>query len=291
MSGFPEVASGVLTGVYLTAMMFSVGIGLRGGPRPAAAKHGQRVLQLRGLLLNLVLIPAVAVVLTRSLHLTSDVAFALLIVAACPGGRFAPDLTKKAAGDVPLATTQIFLLTKLAPFTAPLTTKWLLGLHQLHVASRPMILSGLLLQTLPLYAGKMLARHRADTATRLRRPLASAVAVSSFAVLAVLVWRSGLASLEILGDRGWLAVAGVAATSLMLGWFFGGARVESRRALVAGGLSRNVALALLLAGLAFPGRHHVQLAVFGIWWILLGAGYTFALIARRRSSSCTIGRP
>jgi bile acid:Na+ symporter, BASS family len=280
-SGFPEVASGVLTGVYLTAMMFSVGLGLQVGPLPVGAERADRSLPLRGLLLNLVLIPAVAVVLTRSLHLTSDVAFALLIVAACPGGRFAPDLTRKAAGDVPLASTQVFVLTKLAPFTAPLTTKWLLGLHQLHVASAPMILSGLLLQTLPLYAGKLLARHRAETATRLRRPLESAVAAASFAVLAVFVWRSGLASLEILGDRGWLAVAGLAAAALALGWLLGGARVESRRALVVGGLSRNVALSLLLAGLAFPGRHHVQLAVFGVWWILLGVSYAFSLIARR----------
>jgi BASS family bile acid:Na+ symporter len=283
-SAFPDVASGVLTGVYLTVMMFWVGLGLRAAPRPTGTKRAPLGPQLLGALLALVIIPALAVVLTRSLRLTSDVAFALLIVAACPGGRFAPDLTRKAAGDVSLASTQIFLLTKLAPFTAPLTTKWLLGLHQLHVASLPMILRGLLLQTLPLYAGKTLARRRAHTASRLERPLSSAVAVATFAVLAVLVWRSGLASLEILGDRGWLAVACVVAGSLALGWLFGGAGVGSRRALVATALSRNVALALLLAGLAFPERHHVQLAVFGIWWILLGAGYTFALIARRTSN-------
>jgi predicted Na+-dependent transporter len=158
----------------------------------------------------------------------------LLIVAACPGGRFAPDVTRKMGGDVALATTQIFIMTKLAPFTAPLTVSGLLGLHQLRVPTLPMVLSGLLLQTLPLYVGRLVAGRRPDVADRLERPLAWMVAIATVAVLAVFLNRSGLASLELLGDRGWLAVAAVVAAALVLGWLLGGSRSESRRATVAG---------------------------------------------------------
>lgn len=283
---FGTLAGSVLTAVYLTAMMFSVGIGLRVGRHPEEAPRGQLGLHLRGLVLDVALIPAVAVGLTRSLHLSSHVGFALLVVAACPGGRFAPHLARIAEGDVAFATSRVLLMTKVGVLTAPLTLKWLLGLHQLHVDWLPMVAQGFLLQMLPLYAGKAVARRRADVADRIERPLRRIVAATTVAVLVVFVWRSGLASVALLGDRGWLAVGGVTVASVALGWLLGGRRSAPRRSLVVGGMSRNLALALLLAGLAFPGRHHVQLAVFGVWWILIGASYAFAWIAANAS-----GRP
>jgi BASS family bile acid:Na+ symporter len=276
---FGTVAGSVLTAVYLVAMMFSVGMGMRAS-RPPPPPHARRPLAptLWALLLNLVLIPCVAVLLTRSLRLSGDVAFAVLVVAACPGGRFAPHLTRIAGGDVALATSQIMLLAKLAVFTAPLTLKWLLGLHRLHVAGLSIIAQGLLLQMVPLYAGKALGRWRGELADRLERPLRAGIVVIALAALTAFLLHSGLESVALLGDRGWLAAGGVAAASLALGWLLPGCSPATTRALVAGAMSRNLALALLLAGLTFPG-HRVQLAVFGVWWILVGASYAVAWIA------------
>jgi BASS family bile acid:Na+ symporter len=259
-------------------MMFSVGIGMRAERLP---KEEQVGLHLHALLLNLVLIPAIAILLTRGLHLASNVGFALLVVAACPAGRFAPHLARLAGGSVAVATTQVLLLGKLAVVTAPLTVRWLLGLHHLHVEAVPMLLQGFALQMLPLYAGRAVARRRVDLAERIEQPLRRFVVLISFAALAVFLWHSGFASLEILGDRGWIAVAGVVIATLAFGWLLGGRQAQASRTIIVSGLSRNLALALLLAGLAFPGGH-VQLAVFGVWWILVGASYLFAWICGRR---------
>jgi predicted Na+-dependent transporter len=281
---FGTAAGAILTAVYLIAMMFSVGIGMRAERLP---KEKQVGLHLQALLLNLVLIPAVTIILTRGLHLASNVGFALLLVAACPAGRFAPHLARIAGGDVSVATTQVLLLAKIAVLTAPLTIRWLLGLHQLDVDAVPMLVKGFALQMLPLYVGRSIARRRADLATQIEQPLRRFVVVATFAVLAAFLWHSGFTSLEILGDRGWIAVAGVMVATLLFGWLLGGRDPQAIRTLITSGLSRNLALALLVAGLAFPGGH-VQLAVFGVWWIFLGAGYLFAwMSAHRRQLAST----
>jgi bile acid:Na+ symporter, BASS family len=281
--GYGSLTGGILTAVYLVAMMFSVGIGLRVGREPAGEKHGQLGIHLRALLFNLVLVPAVAVLLTRSMHLSDDVAVALLLLAATPGGRFAPHFTRIARGEVALASEHTALLGKITVFTAPLTAKALLGLHHLQLTEWPIIADAIVLQVVPLYAGKLIARHRAAFAERVERPLRIFVTLVALATLAAFLAVSGLRSVELLGDRGWLVVLVFAAALLGLGWRLGGLAAFRRRALVIIGLSRNLALALLLAGIGFPGRR-VHLAVFGVWWVLLGISYLFTLIAKRATS-------
>src|SRR5262245_185957 len=281
--GFPSEAGGVLAAIYLVAMMFSVGLGLS-AERLAEEKEKRSKkigLLTRGLLLNLVLLPGLAVLLTRSFGLSSDVSFALLVVAAAPGGRFAPHLTRIAGGNTGMATEETLLLAKLSVFTVPVTTKLMLGVHHLHLEEIPLVVQVLVLQILPLYAGKALARWRSETAARVERPLRTVTSVAAIAVLAAFLIETRLQGLAMLGDRGWLAVVILAAVSVALGGLLGGASTRVRRALIVGGLSRNLALALLVAGLAFPGRR-VQLAVFGVWAILGGVAFLFAeLVAHR----------
>jgi bile acid:Na+ symporter, BASS family len=261
-------------------MMFSVGLGLRAHRRAAPAPRPPRTLRHRALLLNLVLVPGVAAVLARALHLRGDVAAALILVAVSPGGRFTPHLTRLAAGDVSVATGQLLVFSHFAVFTAPLTARWLLGIHHLDVVGSRMVIEGCVLQLVPLYAGDALARRRGEVAERLERALRPVVAVITVAVIVVLVVDSGVASLELLGDRGWLAVGAVAAAAMAMGALLAGRDAAIRRAFVVGAASRNLALALLVAGLAFP-HTRVQLAVFGVWWIFVGAGYAYARIVRR----------
>jgi BASS family bile acid:Na+ symporter len=222
-------------------------------------------------------VPALAVVLTRGLHLSSDVAVALLLVAASPGGRFAPHLARVAHGDVAVATQQTAILTKLAVLSAPLSATWLLRLHLVEIPVLRIIVHGCLLQILPLTAGQALGRARPAVAARIERPLRVGVAIAAIAALCALLNASGVSSLRLLGDRGWLAVASLALTTLALGWLVGGPSPLRRRAIAVGGMSHNLALALLLAHVAAPNGH-AQLAVFGVWWIFVGVSFAFALV-------------
>src|SRR4051794_8326780 len=97
-------AARVLIAAFLVVMMFSLGLELAGQPRKdKASKRHKRRLLLRALLMNLVLMPFIAFALVHALRLSSAVATAVLIVAATPGGRFAPHVAKIAGGDLGLA--------------------------------------------------------------------------------------------------------------------------------------------------------------------------------------------
>jgi BASS family bile acid:Na+ symporter len=271
---------GILIAIYLVAMMLSVGLGLRDDGRHRRHRRHALGILLRALVFNMIFVPAIALVLTRALGVSSDVAIALLLLAVAPGGRYAPQLTRLAGGQVTMATEQTVLACKLTTITAPLTAKLLLGIHHLQVDEWTLLVDVVMLQLLPLYVGKALARWRGDLARRLERPLRIGVIVIALCVLGAFLADSGLASLELLGDRGWIAVLVLAALVLALGWLLSGPEAAVRRSLVIGGLSRNLALALLLASVAFPGRK-VQLAVFGVWWVLFGVACLYAVVVSR----------
>jgi BASS family bile acid:Na+ symporter len=268
----------VLSALYLVSMMFALGLELGGAPKESKEKkRAKRRLLVRGLVINLVLFPAVAYAITRWLHASSDVAIALILLAAVPGGRFAPHLVKLGDGDVPLAIELTLFLAKITAFTAAPTARWLLGIHALDVHELPLILQLVLLQIVPLYAGKWIRRSRRSLGDRMLRPAHTIAVMTMLAVFATVLLKEDRGLAEILHDRAWLAVAVTGITWPLLGWLLAGREDGERRAFAITADAREIALALLLASLAFPNRG-VHTAIFGIWSIyaivaiLLAAG-------------------
>lgn len=268
----------VLSALYLVSMMFALGLELGGAPKDSKQqKRAKRRMLAWGLVINLVLFPAVALGITRALHVTGDVAIALLVLAAVPGGRFAPHLVKLGGGDVPLAIEVTLFLAKLTAFTAAPTARWLLGVHALDVHELPLILQLVLLQIVPLYAGKWLRRHRQALGTRMLRPAHAIALGAMLAVFVTVLLKEDRGLLEIASDRAWLAVALTGIAWPLLGWLLAAREDGARRAFSITADAREIALALLLASLAFPGGG-VHTAIFGIWSIyaivamLLAAG-------------------
>jgi bile acid:Na+ symporter, BASS family len=113
--------------IYLIIMMVSMGLELGGrAPGSKAAKRRRRRLLLRGLAFNLLLLPLFAVLLTRGIHASGDVTVAFLLLAAAPGGRFAPHLARVAGAELGLSVEITLFLAKLVAFTAPLTARLML---------------------------------------------------------------------------------------------------------------------------------------------------------------------
>lgn len=264
-----DAAQGVAA-AYLIAMMFSMGLTLGGAP--AEDRHEKRRLRrlvLRGLGLNLVVLPLLAVVLTRALSASGDVAVALLLLAASPGGRFAPHLSRIAGAHLRLSVELTLFVAKLVSFTAPVTAAWMLHTHRVELKEIGFILQLVVLQLLPYLLGRRLRRRRPELAARLERPFALAPWVLFVAVLALALASRRFAGFgDIAGDRGWLAVAAFAVAAPALGWLVGGPAAATRDALALSGNARDLALALVIAGLAFAERD-VKVAIFGAWLFLL----------------------
>jgi BASS family bile acid:Na+ symporter len=242
-------------------------LGLELGLRPQESKEekrDQRRALIRGLLVNLFVIPAVAVAITRGLHTSGDIALAMLLVVSAPGGRFAPHFVRLGRGDLSLGVEVTLFLAKLTVFTAPFTAKLLLGVHAIEIKEIPLLVQLVVLQLVPYFAGRWLGRHHPDLAKRLIHPARRAILVIIGVIIAVFVLKFRDDLLLLASDRGWIAVLAVALASAILGWAFGGRHEERRRAMAISANCREGALALAMVAVTFPGQR-VQPAVIAVW--------------------------
>jgi BASS family bile acid:Na+ symporter len=271
----------VAAGLYLIAMMFSMGLELGGRRLDKQAKRHERRLLVRGLALNLILLPLYAVTLTRALGSSGDIAIALLLLAASPGGRFAPHLSRIAGGELGLSVELTIWLVKMVAFTAPVTARWMLHLHHVELSELKFILQLLGLQLLPYLAGRALRRRRARLAEELDRPMRVVLWSAAAATLVLVLLAHPLRGvLELSSDRGWWAVVLFATGGTLLGWLVGAPHGETRRTLALSAGARNLPLALMVGSQAF-GERNVLVAAFAVWLVLLLIDLAFAVTSSR----------
>lgn len=205
------------------------------------------------------------------------------MLAAAPGGRFAPELARLARADRALSVEITLFLFKLVPFTAPFVVKRLLGAHhRVELHELAFIARLLALQVLPYLLGKLVRRRRGNLANGLVRPVRIVSTVCLIGIVAFVLLHRDLSALWLLRGGDWLAILLCGAASLVLGWASGGRAPAVRRTFALSANSRNLALALLIASLAIPDGD-VQLAVFAVWAVFTGSSWAFAMLARYRA--------
>src|SRR3954452_16989819 len=166
------IAPRLLIASFLAIMMFSLGLEIGELPqKDKRNKRHERWLLVRALVLNLVLLPLITFGIVRALHASGAVAMAVLLVAATPGGRFAPQVAKIARADLGLAVEVTLFLAKLTAFTAPVTVKWLVGGQRVELHDLQLIAQLVVVQLLPYLLGRRVGRKRPGLASSLARPL------------------------------------------------------------------------------------------------------------------------
>jgi BASS family bile acid:Na+ symporter len=279
-----SIAARALTAAFLIVMMFSLGLELGGAPRKdKREKRHARWLLVRALVVNLVALPLIAFALVRALRGSGAVATAVLLIAATPGGRFAPQVAKIARADLGLAVEITLFLAKLTGFTAPVTIRWLLGTSGIDAHDLQLMAQLFFLQVLPYVAGRWLRRARPAAADSLRRPLLIAEAIVGVTFFAFLIARGELVRLGSFGATGWASAGAFAFVSLAVGWIAGGHSPDVRRAFAVTAVARNLGLGLVIAVERFDGA--VQLALFAIWLMcfVVDLAFAAALRGQRRS--------
>jgi BASS family bile acid:Na+ symporter len=278
-----------LAAAFLILMMLSTGLELGGEPaKDKAAKRHKWFFLLVGLVFNFVILPLLAVTLTLALHVSDAVAIALLLLAASPGGRFAPQIARYAHADVGLSVEITLFLAKFVSLTAPVTAALLLHSHKLEVRELPFILQLLILQMVPYVLGRQLRKRKPELAERLARPVNIAMWISAGALAVLVAWHiRGLAVL--VGLQGWKAVIAFAVLAPVLGWLLGGKQEGTRRAIAISANARDVALASMLASLGFDNTVHA--ATIGIWLVLVLFNLGLVRFVRRRPTGVRVMRP
>lgn len=235
--------------VGLILLMFVVGLRLS-FPQVAEAFMYPKALG-TGLVVQMILLPAAAILLARLFVLSEPMTIGLVLVAAAPGGVTSNYIAYLARADVALSAAMTLVTTALCAITIP----FILVLTEL--AELPGF-AGLLRMSLlmigvaliPMVAGMALAHWQPDWAKR----IASVLEPASKLVFLVIVlatfmqnWQPMMAHFSSVGP----AVIGLNLAALTLasgGGLLLGLGIERRRAIMVEASLQNVAVAMFVAG-------------------------------------------
>lgn len=182
-----QVLSKLLPLVFLVSTMLDVGMRLT--VSEIFASLGDRRWLLRALLINLVILPLIAVGVSRWLELDTLLTAALLLLATAPGGPGVIKFAAVARGDSALTVAMVVTLLLLSVFSQPLLLPLFLDGVGVNVGA---ILQTLLMTVFaPLLFGLMFRARRPSLAARLRiwMEKTSSISLALFViVLLVLHW-------------------------------------------------------------------------------------------------------
>ena len=271
--------------VLLVSGMLAMGTLLR--PAEIAVRLRTPRPILYALLANLVVVPAVAVLLVALLPVTPAVALGVVLVGAAPGGGTGALLAHHARGDAAHAVVLQGLLAIASLLSTPV---WFaVYVRTADVAAidvRRLVVALLLCQLAPLVAGSALRVRRPADADRVHA-VARRVADASLVLLVVGLAVTEGGELVRTGTAGLLAVAAlVATTALVAAPSVGPAPI--RRATLLTTVVRNLSMALLVAATTSDAERTVGAILSYGLLMYVGAGL-LVLLARRLRSGGRVG--
>jgi len=276
--------------LVVTPTLFSVMLALGLSLRPDSMHHwrSRPALPLRVLLVSCLLIPVLALLLLQlpwCLELSRPARHAIALMAICPSAPLALRKAGASGGDRQLAALLQISAAMTAILTIPLLALvfrqtfdqdgWLI--RPLEVA-----LQVGQVQVLPLLIGVLVRQRLPRLATRIERPLEGLANGLLLLLLIVVLVKAGPALLAAVPDdpSALLAMAGLAALSLTLGHWLGGAdpREQLTTSLVTA--MRNPGLALLFA--TRYGAHLPGLKLWILAYVLVTVIVSIPLVRRAR---------
>lgn len=239
----------IASALMVVIMMLAAGFKLELGQLRAVTQH--RGLLTKSIVVNLVGVPLLAWAAVQALDLPGPVGVGILLVAAAPGGATAALYATQARSDLPQAVAMTLLLPAIGLLTTPATVTLAADLD---VPAGPLALkiAGALLftQLLPLGIGMLTRAYKPALAAKLAAPSTAVANLLLAAITVLLLVLKGKVLLEI-QSRTWLAMGGLSALALALGYGAGLPKVASARSAAIVAVTRNVAVAILLASTAF----------------------------------------
>jgi len=286
---FSESSLTVLN-ICLAIIMFGVALDIRWSHFTQLV--GQKKAIVTGLFSQIILLPALTLLLISVLPISTGMALGMLLVACCPGGNVSNFFTQLARGHVALSVTLTAFSSLGAFFITPLSFfLWgsMLPSLSTEIKSFEIDLISLLLNMtaillLPLIVGMSVATHLPRIAQKIAQPvrIASMFMLIGFIIAAVLNNQDAFA--VHLGNVFWIVLLhnGIA---LFAAYYFSKALKNSeevnRTVAIETGI-QNSGLALILIFTFFNGN--TAMAIIAAWWGVwhLISGFVFATILRKR---------
>lgn len=260
-----------LTAASLAGLLLAVGLRLRAGQIIESLRQCRFGIIL---IANFVVVPALALALTKLFRVGPECSVGMLLLAAAPFAPVVPVFARMARADLALAAglTSFFPLLSafLTPLVCALTLRAVPNAGDLHFNVATVLLTLLATITLPLGLGVAVNHLAPALARRVLRP----VEIASEATGAVSLAFVTITEFGLILQTGWVPLLAMLLSfelSLALGYALGGQTVGARRVVALGTSNRNIALGLLVALGSFAGTPVVPaLVANGLLLILLG---------------------
>lgn len=232
--------------IFLASFMALLGLGLERGALSSELARPGRLL--RGLALELILVPLTTVICLRALGGSMWVAAGLVAVAVAPGAPLSPHSARRAGGSASYALVLSTILGVLTAFTAAPSARWLLNYPGEVKLRPPLLLAELLvLQWLPLAAGILVRRWSSSRLVVALQRAMAALTIGSGLLLSVVILGRSLSLPRLVGGNGLAAVLLSMVVAVALGWLFGEGDDRLSRTFAATVSIPNVGLSLALA--------------------------------------------
>jgi len=276
----------IVAAATLFAVMFDLGLAIVPGEFRWVLKRP--ALLLKGLFSVLIAVPAIALVVTRTLELPRPVEVGIVLMAISPGAPVALRRSIGAGGHRTFAPALQIAVALLAVVSMPLSIGILNEYYRAQAVVDPQHLARQVFfaQLLPLGLGMAMNRLAGGAAAwlepRLRR-LGSLLLIVLLVLVLIDIW-------HVVIDAGWraaLAIVLVTALALAVGHLLGGPEPATRTATAICSAARNPGLALLVATLnhAAPAITATALA-----YLLIAAVTLIPYVAwRRRAEPAATG--
>jgi predicted Na+-dependent transporter len=234
---------------FVVASMLGMGLSLSMAQILQPLKNARLVIL--ALVANFVLVPLLAYGITRVLPLEQSLQIGLIVLSTVAGAPFLVKEVQAAKGNLALGVGLMFLMMVVTIFYVPIVLPLLLP----GVAVNPWDIAKSLIMTmlLPLVLGLLFRSSHAEDAGQWASLMNK---VSGVALLIMLVIGLGLNIsniISLIGSWGFLALFLFVVGSLVIGFLMGGRDPAVRSVMGLGTAQRNVAAAILVTSLNFPG--------------------------------------
>jgi BASS family bile acid:Na+ symporter len=241
---------------FLASAMFSLGLDLT--LRQIVDPLRDRRLLGRALAANVILLPLVAILISRVIPMDPALAIGLVVYGLAAGTEGGPKFTQLAKGNAGFAVGLLALLLAITVLLMPAVLS--LAVPDVHVDRGSLLLKLLIAVALPIGLGLAIRARRPALAGRISAPMHrfSLALLCVFFVLVVYVNFEAMLAVQRAALLGALLFF---ATGFLMGFVMGGPRQDNRRALAIMTFVRNAPISMATATQVFPDEPGVLVMV------------------------------
>ena len=257
--------------VFVIGSMASMGLSLKMGQIVAPLKNVKLVIL--ALVVNFVLVPIVAYLITLLFPLEESLRIGLILLSTAAGAPFLPKLAEVAKGNTAFSVGLMVLLMVVTIIYLPIVLPLLLGGVQ--VSPWDIAQSLIVMMLIPLAIGLFINWRWEEAAAKIQPTFGQA---SNIAILVLTVLGLVLNFKDMIGLVGsWGILAGIIfiIVSLAIGYLLGGSEGEIKSVMGLGTGQRNISAALVVAGQNFGLdviTYLMVIAVIGLVILMPAAG-------------------